>query len=216
MLKNQENKIRIALFGSFYRGFYLLQELLHGDISKYITIVGVATDDPTQQFISREKRVWQYPHTLYEENMVQQLAQENHIHTFTGRIKTENFYNKLETQWMPQVCISATFGQLINERIFEYPALGFYNLHPSYDNAWPSYPGGNPFKAMLDDKKDYVVITIHKVDATFDTGELLAFSDRIYIPKETSVTDLHKITSPLAAKFATTQLLKLIEKSLQN
>ena len=41
-------KCRIAVFGSFYRGFYLLNELLHGQFERAsVCVVGVATDDPT-------------------------------------------------------------------------------------------------------------------------------------------------------------------------
>ena len=54
-------KIRIAMFDSFYRGFYVLEELLHGHFKDQFLVVGLATDDVTQPFISRNLRVWQYP-----------------------------------------------------------------------------------------------------------------------------------------------------------
>jgi methionyl-tRNA formyltransferase len=60
-------KVRIVMLGSFYRGYYLLNELLFGEISQFIEIVGVATDDPKNTFISADKRVWQYPHSIAEQ-----------------------------------------------------------------------------------------------------------------------------------------------------
>src|SRR4051812_11148531 len=83
-----KERIRIALFGSFYKGFFMLNQLLYGQISNIVTVVGVATDDPTQSYTSPKKRVWQYPHTKYEVQMVKELAKENEIDTYVGRIKT--------------------------------------------------------------------------------------------------------------------------------
>jgi hypothetical protein len=48
------------------------------------------------------------------------------------------------------------------------------------------------------------------VDDGFDTGKLVAMSERIGFPPNASVIDLHKMTSPLVAKFAFEQTLKLI------
>ena len=53
------SKVRVAVFGSFYRGYYVLNELLMGDIADQVEVVGVATDDPASTFISADKRVWQ-------------------------------------------------------------------------------------------------------------------------------------------------------------
>ena len=52
------NKPRLVVFGSFYRGFFVLSELLQGHIAHEITVVGVATDDPSKSFVSPHKRVW--------------------------------------------------------------------------------------------------------------------------------------------------------------
>ena len=40
-------RVRTVLLGSFYRGFYCLDELLHGGIADRIKVVGVATDKVT-------------------------------------------------------------------------------------------------------------------------------------------------------------------------
>ena len=58
---NHSASIRVALFGSYYRGYQVLDELLSGPLSAHVTVVGVATDNPDNTFISRAKRVWQYP-----------------------------------------------------------------------------------------------------------------------------------------------------------
>ncbi len=104
----------------------------------------------------------------------------------------------------------ATFGQLIDKGLFTAPKLGFYNLHPSYDDTWPSYVGGNPFQAMIDDGKKHVVITLHEVNEKFDDGALIARTQRLMIPPNATVTDMHKLTSPYAAQLVIKHLQQKI------
>lgn len=207
-------KIRVAVFGSFYRGFYVLKELLSGPLSANLIVVGVATDDPTQNFVSPQKRLWQYPHTTQEEEMVKNLARLSGIDTYSGRVKTPEFYNIMESKWQPDLCVTATFGQKIDSRLFNAPPLGFYNFHPCIDDAWPSrYAGCNPFQALIDDHREYAVLAMHRVNECFDSGELIAYSEKIYIPDHVDVIDLHKITSPIAGKFAAREVARIIERN---
>lgn len=206
-------KIRVAVFGSFYRGYYVLSELLSGAVGSMLEIVGVATDDPQQKFVSPQKRVWQYPHTVAERDMVKKLAQRAGIDVYCGRVKTTEFYTLMEEKWRPDICIMATFGQRIDARLYEYPSLGFYNLHPCIDDAWPSrYAGSNPFQALLDDKREYIVIAMHRVDGNFDTGELIAYSEKIFLPDHVGVIDLHKITASTAGKLAAREISLIITR----
>ena len=206
--------LRVAVFGSYYRGFYVLNELLFGPLRERVKVVGVATDDTGSSFISRTKRIWQYPHTLVETNLVRDLARNNQISVFEDRVKHQHFRDVFCGSWRPDLCIMATFGQLIDETLFTYPSNGFFNLHP-YDGAqWPSvYAGGNPFDAMIRDGLRSCVIGLHHVDATFDTGTLVTKSDDIAIPPGVSVPDMHKITSPFAASLLRQTLEKILEGS---
>ncbi len=203
-------KIRVAVFGSFYRGYYVLNELLQGLHKDDFHVVGVATDDVAQTFISADKRVWQYPHLPEEETMVARHAQQLGVPVYTGRVKCDDFYRTYEQDWMPEMCISATFGQRIDAQLFNFPKLGFFNIHPCMDDGWPSkYAGPNPFQALRDDGHDHTTAALHRVDSGFDTGELVAMSARIAMPVHATVVDMHKITSPVFAKFAVPELLRL-------
>jgi methionyl-tRNA formyltransferase len=202
--------VKIVLFGSFYRGYCVLDELLRGPHSGDFRVVGVATDDVTQPYISREARLWQYPHSADEEVMVENQARAQGLPVYKGRIKTEQFYTLLETDWRPDVCLSATFGQRFDRRIFGYPRCGFFNLHPSHGSQWPSrYAGPNPFKILADDGRDHTVAALHRVDDGIDTGELMAISPRVPMPPNASVTDMHKLSSPTFARFAVRELHKI-------
>lgn len=204
--------VRMAVFGSYYRGYNVLHEMLHGPIGQMVNVVGVATDDPASSWVSADKRVWQYPHTPYERRMVAQLAEENGIEVYTGRTHDEPFLERFETEWRPDICMMATFGQRIRKRVLSYPRLGFYNLHPCIDDKWPShYIGGNPFDALMRDGKRYACVVMHGVDEGFDTGPFVGISDRIAIPAESTVPDMHKITAFAAAQLARTKLKEIIE-----
>jgi methionyl-tRNA formyltransferase len=204
-------KIRVAVFGSFYRGYFVLHELLHGALADTVEVVGVATDDPAERFVSPHKRVWQYPHTEAEQTMVERLAARHGLKAYKGRVKTPEFYALCEEQWRPELCIMATFGQRIDSRLFDYPRLGFFNLHPCIEDGWPSrYAGSNPFQALLDTGRDHAVIALHRVNDGFDTGDLIAYSEHIPIPPGVGVVDLHKITGPTAGRFAAAEIGKIL------
>jgi methionyl-tRNA formyltransferase len=213
---SQGDILRVAVFGSYYRGFYVLNEFLFGPLKDRVKIVGVATDDPQKSFISRGKRVWQYPHTPAETRLVRDLASSHQIPVFDERVKLQNFRNEFCNNWRPDLCIMATFGQLIDEALFKYPSAGFFNLHPYDGGQWPSaYAGGNPFHAMIRDGLRSCVIAMHHVDATFDTGTLVGKSDSIAIPAGSSVTDMHKITSPFAALLVRKEVARILKTRTQ-
>ena len=204
-------KCRIALFGSFYRGFYLLNELLLGRLSEQATVVGVATDDPDSTFVSAERRVCQYPHPGYEKQMVVELAREHALEPYIGKVNSSEFHEIFESVWKPDLCVMGTFGQRIGKRLIDTPALGFYNLHPCIDDAWPSkYIGGNPFDALMQDGQRYSCVVFHGIDEGFDTGPFVARTDRIALPSQTTVTDMHKISAFAAAQLASQEISKII------
>lgn len=55
--ERDSERVRVVLFGSFYRGFYCLDELLHGRISDKCKVAGVATDEVTGK---ETRRIWKY------------------------------------------------------------------------------------------------------------------------------------------------------------
>lgn len=204
-------RVRLALFCSFYRGYYLLHECLFGASSRLVEVVGVATDDPTQTFVSPGRRLWSYPHEAWEETMVADLAARAGIPLHRGRVKTPEFREQFQHQWRPDLVISGTFGQLIDEPLFGYPRLGFYNTHPCRGPQWPSpYAGPNPFQMMIDEGQPDLQIALHRVDEHFDAGRMVALSPSVAIPPGVGVIDLHKITGPLVAQFVARELPGLI------
>jgi methionyl-tRNA formyltransferase len=146
------------MFGSFMGGYHVLRELLHGPLAHRTTVVGVATDDPTQAFTHANVRLWKYPHRRDDELLVSRFAGEHGLPVFTGRVKSPEFYDTLFDDWQPELCLMATFGQKIPSALISYPRLGFYNFHHSGE-TWPSYPGPDPIAAMVRDGRKHLVLT---------------------------------------------------------
>ena len=151
------SKYRVAVFGSFMGGYHVLKELLDGPLAQSVTVVGVATDDPTQPFVHAEKRLWRYAHTRDDELLVPRFAAAHGLPVFTGRVKTPEFFERFFDQWCPALCLMATFGQKIPTPLINYPSLGFYNFHHSGD-SWPTYPGPDPIAAMVRDGRKHLVL----------------------------------------------------------
>jgi methionyl-tRNA formyltransferase len=205
-------RTRVVLFGSFYRGLHVLQALLEGELSSRVWVAGVATDDPSQSFVSPQKRIWQYPHTREEECMVRRKAEAAGIEVYQGRVKSSAFYDLYENTWKPDLCIMATFGQRIDSRLYRYPAMGFYNLHPCIEDGWPSkYAGGNPFDALIKAGSNHAVVAMHQVDDGFDTGALVAYSRPVPIPPDANVPECHRLTAPVAAELVTQEVARLLD-----
>jgi len=198
-------KFKVAIFGSFYGGFHVLKELLHGDLAPRIQVTGVATDDPTQPFTHSNVRLWKYPHSRDDELLVSRFAAGQGIPVYTGRIKSDPFFAQFFKDWRPDLCLMATFGQKIPPPLFKFPKFGFYNFHHS-DVTWPSYPGPDPIAHMVADGKNQLVLTMHEVNEVWDGGRFIAHSHPVPIPPNVNAIAMHKITWPQMGPFINHQV----------
>lgn len=198
--QNSPRLARVAVFGSFMGGYHVLSELLFGEIADRVTVVGVATDDPTQAFSNAKVRLWKYPHMPDDELLVRRFAASQKLPVFTGRVKSPEFHELMLNEWRPDLCLMATFGQKIPEHIIHLPRLGFFNFHHS-GPAWPSYPGPDPIAAMVWDGRKDLVLTMHKVSEVIDDGEFVARSHPVPIPCGVNAIDMHRITWPQMHSF---------------
>lgn len=210
-----DQRIRVAVFGSFYGGYHVLSELLEPPLAELVVIVGVATDDPQQAFTHPKVRLWKYPHTLAEEKMVRLLAHDNDLPVYAGRVRTSEFERMFVEEWNPDLCLMATFGQKIPKRIFQVPRLGFYNFHHS-DEIWPSYPGPDPIAGMVRDGKTHVVITMHEVTDVLDGGAVVAHSHSVPLPPDANAVKVHRLTWPQMGEFIRQQVKRAVQNAVRH
>ncbi len=203
-------KVRVAVFGSFHGGYHVLRQLLREPLASHVTVTGVATDDPKQPFTHADVRLWRHVHTKVEEKWVARMARAHGLPVYRGRIKTPEFERMFVEDWAPDLCLMATFGQLIPKRIFTVPHLGFYNFHHS-DTTWPSYAGPDPIGTMLRDGKTHVVITIHEVSEVLDGGRFVAHSPRVPMPPDGNGAIVHRMTWPRMGGWIREEVLRLIQ-----
>jgi methionyl-tRNA formyltransferase len=213
LLTTPNRKARVVVFGSFYGGYHVLGELLEPPLAERVTVVGVATDDVTQPFVHADLRLWKYPHTRAEELLVPQFAGAHDLPVYTGRVKTPEFERMFVAEWKPDLCLMATFGQMIPPHIFEVPRLGFYNFHHS-DEVWPSYPGPDPIRDMMRDGKKHVVITMHEVTAVLDGGDAVGRSHKVPLPPDANAVKVHRITWPQMGPFIRRQVGAILDARL--
>lgn len=210
-LKQKRGALRVVLFGSAVRGQMVLSELIDAarEDPETINIVGLATDDVEHGRISRRRRLYQYlddADAKYLEKLMCQRAIAAGIPVFTGSVKSPYFQREiLDNDWKPDVILGATFGQLVPPEVIKRPTYGTYNLHPS-DLARGKHPGPNPFKGITDADESYTRMTLHQMDAGFDTGDVVGYSPEICLRLEDGSypTNLrmHERTGVAAARMA--------------
>jgi methionyl-tRNA formyltransferase len=108
---------------------------------------------------------------------------------------TEKLQQAIET-YQPALGIVFGFSYKIPAAVYTIPVKGFYNIHPG---PLPAYRGPDPVFRQVKNKEPYASVTIHKVDADFDSGAIV-LSDKIRLP----VTDTHGLLTTKLAELATT------------
>lgn len=88
--------------------------------------------------------------------------------------KVREFIQSLE----PDLICIAFFNQLLKPNILALPKLGTLNAHPS---LLPEYRGPSPLYWMFYDAIEEGGLSLHRVDAGEDSGEIL-FQERLPIP----------------------------------
>jgi methionyl-tRNA formyltransferase len=210
---NSERPARVAVFGSFVGGVRVINELVFGERSEDVHVVGVATDDPAQAHANAKVRLWKYPHSPEDEVMVPRLAQLLDLPVFTGRVKSPEFFELIIKDWKPDLCLMATFGQKIPRSIIDLPKLGFFNFHHS-GPTWPSYPGPDPIAAMQRDGLSHLVLTMHRVSDVIDGGEFFARSHPVAIPPGIDAIEMHRITWPQMGPFIGRALDEILDAAV--
>lgn len=190
--------------------YHVLRQLLLEPLADRVTITGLASEDPKQPFTHANVRLWRHVHTKIEEEWVAKMARENGVPVYCGRINTPEFQRMFLEDWSPDLCLMATFGQLIAKSIFTVPRLGFYNFHHS-DTTWPSYPGPDPIGGMIRDGKTHVVITMHEVSEVLDGGRFVTHSPRVPLPPDGNGAIVHRMTWPRMGGWICDEVLRLLE-----
>lgn len=110
----------------------------------------------------------------------------------------------------PDIIISAYYRKIFPKELIDIPNLGVINIHPS---LLPEYRGPVPTAwAILNGEKEFG-ISIHKVDAGIDTGDILVQEKYKIYDNETG-HDLYLRAMDIGAKLFIKNFKKIIQKKI--
>ena len=105
-------------------------------------------------------------------------------------LKTDEAYEFIKSR-EPDLIITAAYGKILPQRMLDIPKYGCINVHAS---LLPKYRGAAPVQYSILNGDDVTGITIMKMDAGMDTGDILT---QVEVP-----IDINDHTDTLMAKLA--------------
>jgi methionyl-tRNA formyltransferase len=97
--------------------------------------------------------------------------------------------------WQPDLILSIYLNQLIKSRLIDLPTQGTLNIHPA---LLPRNRGLWPYFWVFANGDTETGVTIHWVDKSFDTGEVL-LQEKIAIQPDDTITSLSYKSSVVGA-----------------
>ena len=102
---------------------------------------------------------------------VKQCAVKHNLPVFQPvKIKQKEEVEKLKS-YDADVYVVAAFGQILSQEILDLPRLGCYNIHAS---LLPKYRGAAPIQWAIIDGEKETGVTIMRMDAGLDTGDMVS------------------------------------------
>ncbi len=111
---------------------------------------------------------------------------------------------------MPDLIVTAAFGQILPKKLLESPKYGCINVHAS---LLPEYRGGAPIHQAIIDGKDETGITIMYMVEKLDAGDILT-QEIIKIEEDDHVGTLHDKLSVVGANLLSQTIPELIAGKL--
>ncbi|MFA4930978.1 MAG: methionyl-tRNA formyltransferase [Patescibacteria group bacterium] len=170
---NNLKKVKVAFMGTPEFAVHSLQALID---DKY-DIIAVFTAPDRKK--GRGQQISFSP--------VKQAALDNNIPVMQPvRIKKTEWVEKIK-ELQPDIIIVAAFGQIIPQSILDIPTYGCVNVHAS---LLPKYRGAAPIHYALRNGDKETGITIMKMEAGLDTGDIIT-NDKLQITNNDNLETLH-------------------------
>lgn len=96
----------------------------------------------------------------------------------------------------PEVCVLAAYGRILKQPILDVPRHGFINVHPS---LLPRHRGPSPIQTAILCGDAATGVTIMRLDAGMDTGDILLQEEEPILPDDTTAS----LSERLAGRGAT-------------
>jgi methionyl-tRNA formyltransferase len=86
--------------------------------------------------------------------------------------------------WKPDLIVVAAYGQILRQNVLDLPTHGCINVHAS---LLPRWRGASPIQAAIASGDEKTGVTIMKMDAGIDTGDVLAQVETLILPHENAI-----------------------------
>ena len=138
---------------------------------------------------------------------VKEAAMEYEIPVYQPRRVREPEFFEILRNLDPEVIVVVAFGQIIPQSILDLPPYGCINVHAS---LLPKYRGAAPIQWAVIDGEEVSGVTIMKMDAGLDTGDMIS---KVMIPitKEETGESLFDKLSQAGAKLLVETLPSLVD-----
>ncbi len=101
-----------------------------------------------------------------------------------GRMKEPGVFEQIQS-WEPDLIVVAAFGQILRQHVLDLPRLGCINVHAS---LLPRWRGASPIYASILAGDITTGVTIMKMDAGIDTGDILTQQSMVIQSDDTTET----------------------------
>ena len=88
------------------------------------------------------------------------------------------------------VCPLVAYGRILKQPILDVPRHGFINMHPS---MLPEYRGPSPIQTAILDGKTRTGITVMRLDAGTDSGDVILQKEVEIAPDDTTLSLSHRL-----------------------
>ena len=146
-------------------------------------------------------------HHILSPSPVKEVALAHNIPVFQPE-KIKNDY-ELILQTPCDLIVTCAYGQIVPEKVLEYPPLKAINVHAS---LLPKYRGGAPIHWCLINGDEKTGVTIMYMDKGMDTGDIISFQELTILPEDNTGTLFTKL-SVLGANLLKETLPSIINKT---
>lgn len=113
--------------------------------------------------------------------VLREYAQEHEIPFFSPSNVNENAFLDRLKEHAPDVNVSMSYDQILRADAIELAPKGFINCHAG---ALPFYRGRNVINWALINGEDRFGVTVHYIDESIDTGDIVAQRFGVITPKD--------------------------------
>ncbi len=194
-------KLRIVFMGTSGFSLKSLSMLRSVQDSGNFEIVAVYTQVPKAS--GRNYKIVKSP--------VHQFAEKSGIPVFTPISLRKGDALEVFQALHPDLCIVSSYGMIIPQNMLDVPQFGFINIHAS---LLPRWRGASPIRAAIRAGDSKSGITIMKMDAGIDTGDIISMRSVAISPKMNH-GELEEQLGDLGAEMIA-DTVKNLELSLKN